>query len=196
MQKCSAPAAPPRPPKLRQQLLSISQIALWLPGVLPTAISLPVAEVLLNSPDCPHSQNRLHLVLLCITILQRYSLLATGIAYHCLELRHVENWMNLPAHRQLKSVGSLSHSPTDGEGASPARRQLPGATPNGQVRRGQPHTVSHSMSSSTALRVRDALHAAPRLSERRSDLVVNLGTSSNKRSNSRKLHQRGSMIKR
>ncbi len=153
------------PPKLRQQLLCIRQIALWFPGVLPTAVSLPMAEVLLAATHRPHSQDPLHLILHLITVLQRYGLLALRTAHHCLQLGDMDDWMDPPASRQLQSVGSRSNPLGDEERTSPARSKLPGATPDRQMCRRQPDPVPHSMSHVAALWVRDSLHATARLSE-------------------------------
>ncbi len=161
----SAPAAPPMSPKLRQQLLCVCQIALWLPGVLPTAVTLPMAEVLLAATHRPHRQYPLHLILNLVTILQRYSLLALRTAHHCLQLGDMYDWMNPPASRQLQSVGSLSNPLGDEERTSPARSKLPGATPDRQMSRRQPDPVPHSMRQVPVLWVRDSLHATARLSK-------------------------------
>ncbi len=194
--KISAPAAPPIPPKLRQQLLCVCQVTLWLPGVLPTAVTLPMAEVLLAAMYRPHRQYPLHLILNLVTILQRYSLLALRTAHHCLQLGDMDDWMDPPASRQLQSVGSRSNPLSHEERTSPARSKLPGATPDRQMSRRQPDPVPNSMRRIAALWVRDSLHAAPGLSQGRSDLDVYLGTSRLKRSNSGELHRGGSVVKR
>ncbi len=145
--------------KLIQFPLGILKVGEGFPSIIITTIPLPPYEVLLLPSYSPFLQHFRYLILSLLLILQLHRWGCSRGTNHRLELRAVEDWVQLPSRRQGELPGLPGDLPGDGEGASPFLRQLPSTFSDWEVGSGQPHLHANRQVSRAALGVRQLSHA-------------------------------------